>query len=152
MWRAYVLATLASLTFSVSAFALPPHDLTAIPPAKADKHAQGDYDGDGLTDQASFFERADGFLVLVVRLAAAPEEPFEMWHGEIARTPYFSVHTAPPGTYRTLCYLYNGCEGRVPAEVTSTYDGIIVHEPYGLSRNFYFYWDGARFRDILIAE
>jgi hypothetical protein len=131
--------------------AVPP-DLTAIPAAKADKHAQGDYDGDGQIDHADFFERADGFLVLMVRLAAAPDVPIELWSGEIAHTPNVFVSTAPPGTYRTLCYLYNGCEGRVPAEVSNTQDGIVVREAYGLGRNFYFYWDRAHFRDILIAE
>lgn len=156
MWRAATLAALLSLTFSVGAFppasAASPSDLTAIPAGKTDKHAQGDYDGDGLVDQADFFERADGFLILVVRLAAAPDAPIEIWSGELSRFPQALVSAAPPGTYQTLCYLYGGCEGRVPAEVTSTHNGIVVRESNELGRNFYFYWDGAHFRDILIAE
>lgn len=148
MWRAALLATLLPLTLSGGALAYPV-DLTAIPADKADKHAQGDYDGDGLVDHADFYESADGFLVLIVRLAATPDEPFEIWGGDSASSRYSTVRTAQPGTYRTLCYLYSGCEGRVPSEVTNTHDGIIVREPW---RHFYFYWDGFGFRDILIAD
>lgn len=116
-----------------------------------EKHARGDYDGDGRMDRADFQEDDEGHLVLIVTRAAAPDAPVTIWGGDIASYPYFNVSTAPPGTYRTVCELYESCGGSVPEQVTRTHDGIIVHALEGPAQ-FYYYWDGGEFRDIIISE
>lgn len=115
------------------------------------KHARGDYDGDGRADRADFEEDDKGHLVLIVRRAATPDESLEIWGGDIASYPYFTVSTAPPGTYRTVCEVYNGCGTSVPERVTLTHNGIVVHALEGPAAYLY-YWDGAAFHDIIIDE
>jgi hypothetical protein len=145
--------TLIALTFAVAASACAVNsangqDIAANDP---EKHARGDYDGDGRTDRADFIEDDEGHLVLIVRRAAAPDAALEIWGGDIASYPYFNVSTAPAGTYRTLCHLYDGCSESVPEQVTLTHDGIIVHAVEGRSDHYY-YWDGTTFQNIIISE
>lgn len=153
MWRAFALA---GLSFSGSACAsvandTPPTGYTSIPAAETGKHARGDFDGDGQIDLADFFESNEGALTLLVRRASAPDSPLAIWGGDIASFPYFEVSTAPAGTYRTMCHVYDGCGSTVPAQVTLTHEGIIVHALEGPAEYLY-YWDGGAFQNIIISE
>jgi hypothetical protein len=112
---------------------------------------RGDFDGDGRQDIAVFEETPDGVLSVIVRRAAAPDQPISIWGGDIASAPYFAISAAPPGTYHTMCHLYDSCGTTIPEQVTLAHDGIIVHALEGPAE-FYYYWDGAAFRDILISE
>jgi hypothetical protein len=112
---------------------------------------QGDFDGDGRRDTAAFEESEDGNLVLVVHLAAAPETPAVIWSGDVSSAPYFSASTTGPGTYRTMCHLYDGCGSTVPPQVTLTHDAVVVHALEGPA-DFLYYWDGSAFQNIIVGE
>jgi len=140
-WTAGVLAGIVALTACAS----------AQQASWQNGDIRGDFDGDGRQDIALFEETPDGVLSVIVRRAGAPNEPLSIWGGDIASAPYFAISAAPPGTYRTMCHLYDGCGANVPEQVTLAHDGIIVHALEGPAE-FYYYWDGAAFRDILISE
>lgn len=109
----------------------------------------GDYDGDGRSDIAGWFEDAEGHLVVAVYRAAA-REPDILWGGDISSEPYFTLRAAPPGAYHTNCEAYGDCNA-IAAETTLNSDGLIVEGSADGSRTLYFWRDGA-FRDVSIRE
>jgi hypothetical protein len=145
MWR--VLAPALFLAACASTAVTAPTPITGTPGMQA----SGDYDGDGRTDRAAFFETEDGVLALMVHRAAAPREPLTLWGGDISSLPYYTVRTAPPGRYETACALYGGCGDAIPSEVTLTHNALMV---LGSEHNsvLLYYWDGRAFRDILLQE
>jgi hypothetical protein len=124
---------------------------TTAPASWQDGDARGDFDGDGRRDIALFEETPDGALVVIVRRAAAPNEPLSVWGGDISSAPYFTLSAAPPGTYRTNCEAYGGCSGATPEQVALSHDGLIVRGVDDGSRTLY-YWDGATFQNVSIIE
>lgn len=87
MLRAFALAFIIALASCAHTSAEPPLNYTAVPASETGKHTRGDYDGDGLIDTADFFESNEGALTLIVRRAAAANEPTEIWGGDIASFP-----------------------------------------------------------------
>jgi len=73
--------------------------------------AEGDYDGDGKTDRANMWIRADGIgWVLMAYLSSQPTEPIELFRTD--RRPWSRVVcTIPPGEHKTLRYYGIGLGG-----------------------------------------
>ena len=151
MLRAFALAFIIALASCAHTSAEPPLNYTAVPASETGKHTRGDYDGDGIIDTADFFESNEGALTLIVRRAAAANEPTEIWGGDIASFPYFEVRSTGPGRYRNLCHLYGPDCGGAPREVTLTHDGVVVVALEGPAE-FLYYWDGQKFKNIIISE
>jgi len=135
---------------ALSACASRPFPLTPFT-AEPGAQAVGDFDGDGREDLAVMELNADGFLVVVVRRAAAPHEPDVIWGGEPSSRPYFRISAAAPGRYTTACQVYDAGCGGVPAEVALTHEAIIIDATAEPARYLY-YWDGAAFQNIIINE
>lgn len=118
---------------------------------KATREIHGDFDGDGQLDAAFMREDNEGALRVEVVSAADPAAPVQIWGGDITSLPHFSIETAPPGMYHTACDLYGGCPANVPVQVTLTHDGIFVRE-VDRANYLLYYWDGAAFQNIIVAE
>lgn len=112
----------------------------------------GDFDGDGRTDTARFFEDRDGVLHIGVRRGARRYDQIErIWGGDISALPRFTIRTAPPGLYRTDCEAYGPDCGGAPESVTLTHEGIIVEGLEDGSRTLY-YWADGEFKNVSILR
>src|SRR5262245_13719800 len=110
----------------------------------------GDYDGDGHTDTAQFFEDREGALIIGVQ-SRARREVRRIWSGDLSSFERFTFRTAPPGLYRTACHLYGEDCGGAPREISLTHEGIIVTALEG-SAEYLYYWDGETFQNVIISE
>lgn len=111
----------------------------------------GDFDGDGRTDTARFFETREGALVIGVQLRARRrDEVVRIWSAERSSLPHFTFSTAPAGTYRPWPTIYPDASDR-PREVTLSHDAIIVTAIEGPAE-FLYYWDGNAFQHFVVSE
>lgn len=111
----------------------------------------GDYDGDGRTDTARYFEDSEGALIIGVQLGSRRRDEVQrIWSADLSSLPHFTFRTAPAGTYRTMIHLYDE-NSDVPREVPLTHEAIIVTALEGPAE-FLYYWDGETFRNVVISE
>ncbi|HVK81329.1 MAG TPA: hypothetical protein VM915_12030 [Verrucomicrobiae bacterium] len=144
MWRALALAAL------LGAAACAHTPARVLTPIDTSPTIHGDFDGDGRTDSASFFEDDEGHLIVAVERAAA-RRPDEVWGGDIASLPRFTLRAAPPGRYIKLCSIYGaGCVNE-SIDIELTREGLIVEGVEDLSVILY-YWSSSAFRDVAILQ
>lgn len=124
--------------------------IAGLHPLTDNANAFGDYNGDDKGDAVRFYESEDGALTIGVYFIISGEIT-PIWGGDISSFERFSVSTAPAGTYSTACDLYGGCPVDVPEQVTLTHDGVFVHE-VDRANDLLYYWDGAAFQNIIVAE
>ncbi len=111
----------------------------------------GDYDGDGRTDTARFFEDMEGVLHVGVQLGARRRDHVErIWGGDISSLPYYTFRTAPPGDYTTACELYGDDCGGAPRRLSLRHDGLIV-EALESGQELLYYWHDQSFQNVIIA-
>ncbi len=111
----------------------------------------GDYDGDGRTDTARYFEDSSGALVIGLQLGGRRRDEVQrIWSADLSSRPYFTFRTAPAGRYRTMIHLCDE-NSNVPREVSLTHEGIIVTALEGPAE-FLYYWDGETFQNGIIGE
>lgn len=96
-------------------------------------------------------EDEEGVLWVVIVRAADAATPIEVWGGDIASLPYFTIATARPGTYRSACELYDGCPPEVPEQLTLVHDAILVREAHR-DADLLYYWNGTAFQSFIVAN
>ena len=111
----------------------------------------GDFDGDRRRDIALMREDDEGVQWVVIVRAADAATPIEVWGGDLASSPYFSITTARPGTYHSACEPYGGCPPEVPEQVTLMHDAILVREAHPHADILY-YWNGTAFQSLPVAN
>ena len=118
-----------------------------------DLSATGDFDGDGLPDEA-YFVRARGTYLLVLDRSGA-EAPMFL-DAELTSVSRIGVRTMPPGKYTAFCaerFARRGtrdCPKRELRELDTTHDAIMRFTFESAARIVY--WDDGRLYELYYAD